>query len=95
MGMDADRTERDVLQLVIRPYTIDLLHALEKEPVRFRDLNKLVQNEMTLSNKIRKLLDYGLIEIVPIKTGRRYVNCYTISTKGRKLLLILKKIDKL
>lgn len=90
-----EKGKQDILRLALQPYTIELLHKLEKEPARFKDLNKQIPNEMTLSNKLRKLLEYGLIEIVPIKIGRHYANCYTISVKGKRLLTLLKQVGQL
>ena len=76
--------------IILQSYIIDILRALDKEPKRFLDLKKDVTNETTLSSKLTKLLEAELIEIVPIKTNRRYVNGYKLSPKGKKILNILK-----
>ncbi len=82
----------DIIRIVLQPYVLDILHALENEPKRFVELKKYVRSEMTLSSKLSRLLKYGLIEIVPLKTERRYMNAYIISKKGKE---IVKKLEKI
>ncbi len=81
-----EHSKRDLLQVMLQPYIIDILHVVEAEPKRFRDLKKYVKNDMTLSSKLSKLLDYKLIETVPMKTERRYINGYITSKKGKEIL---------
>jgi len=87
-----EQRNRSILQLILQPYTIDLLHAVESGPKRFSDLKKHVKNDMTLSAKLSKLVGYGLIEIVPLKTGKRYTNGYIITKKGKNIVANLEKI---
>ncbi|MDE1825626.1 MAG: hypothetical protein KGH61_03505 [Candidatus Micrarchaeota archaeon] len=53
----------DTLQIILRPYTLDLLKGLKETPERFGNLKKYVKNERTLSLKLSKLQDYGLVEL--------------------------------
>jgi len=67
----------DIIQLVMQPYVLDILNALDK-PKRFNDLLKYVKNRKTLSLKLPKLMEYGLIEHHPFKTEKGYVNTLRI-----------------
>jgi DNA-binding HxlR family transcriptional regulator len=81
----------DTLQLIMQPYNLDILTALSS-PKRFNDLIKYVKNRKTLSLKLPKLMEHGLIEDYPFKTEKGYVNSYVISKKGKELI---KKLNKL
>ena len=87
-----ENSKLNLLQLVLQPYTLSILHGLENEPKRFSDLKKYVKNDMTLSTKLSRLVSYGLIEIVPLKTGKRYTNGYIITKKGKEIVAKLEKI---
>ncbi|MDE1804682.1 MAG: hypothetical protein KGH59_02785 [Candidatus Micrarchaeota archaeon] len=80
----------DLVQLVIQPYVLKILYALN-EPKRFSDLLRTVKNRRTLSIKLLKLRKYGLIGYFPMKIKGRYANSYIISEKGRKLVNKLEK----
>ena len=81
----------DIIQLMMQPYVIDILNALDK-PKRFNDILKYVKNRKTLSLKLPKLMKYGLIEHFPLKTPKGYVNSYIISKKGKD---IVNKLERL
>lgn len=81
----------DLVQLVMQPYVLDILKALDK-PKRFNDLLKYVKNRKTLSLKLPKLMKYGLIGHHPLKTENGYVNSYIISKKGKEIVSKLEKI---
>lgn len=81
----------DVLQLAMQPYVLVLLKALEK-PKRFNELVRLVKSRRTLTIKLTKLKDKGLVEFYPLKTNNGYANAYVISKKGKE---IVKKLEKI
>jgi len=81
----------DVVQLVMQPYVLDMLNALNK-PKRFSDLLKYVKNRKTLTLKLSKLLKQELIEHYPMKVKEGYANSYIISKKGRE---IIDKLDRM
>ncbi len=81
----------ELVHLVMEPYVLDMLHALDK-PKRFSDLIAYVKNRKTLSIKLSRLLKHELIEHFPLKVEKGYANSYIISKKGRKLLKGLEKI---
>lgn len=80
----------DVLKLVMQPYVLPLLNALDK-PKRFNDLVRLFKSRRTLTIKLSKLKKMGLIEYSPIETNKGYANGYVVSKKGKELLRRLKK----
>ncbi len=75
----------DVLHLLMQPYILDILRVLD-EPRRFSEIMKYVRNGRTLSLKLAKLLEFGLVEIVPLKAEKKYVNSYVITKKGKEML---------
>lgn len=76
----------DTLQLVMQPYILSILKAVRGEPLRFNDLLYYCKNSKTLSFKINKLLEYGLIEVMAKKVAGKYANFYTVSQKGKEFL---------
>ncbi|MDE1849732.1 MAG: helix-turn-helix transcriptional regulator [Candidatus Micrarchaeota archaeon] len=82
----------DTLHIMMKRYSITILKAISDNPLRFSDLMHSVRNSKTLSINLSRLLEYGLIEIVPIKTGNKYGNFYRLSDKGKKLLSKIERI---
>lgn len=80
-----------IVQLAMQPYVLKLLNALDK-PQRFNDMVKLVRSRRTLTIKLNKLMDSGLIEYYPLKTVKGYANSYVISKKGKE---IVRKLNKM
>lgn len=85
-------TKEDTLRVIFEPYVLNILRILKKDPKRFNELKKDIKTKRTLSLKLEKLLDYGLIELVPLKTNGRFANYYKISDRGKKILEGLKRI---
>ena len=85
-------SKEDTLRLIFEAYTLDILRSLTDKPKRFNELRKDVKTKRTLATKLNKLIDYGLIELVPLKTNNRYANYYKISVKGKGLLKGLERL---
>jgi|GEM_PF-3660734 DNA-binding HxlR family transcriptional regulator len=81
----------DVRNIVLQPYVVDLLREL-KSPKRFNDLMKVIKNKGTLTIKLSKMKEFGLIKTMPIKVDDNYANSYVISERGK---LILKKLEEI
>lgn len=90
-----EKEELDTLRVVLQPYILDMLRSMEEKPKRFSELNVIISNERTLSLKLVKLMDYGLVESVAIKQGRKHINCYKLSGKGKRVLDNLGKLGKM
>jgi DNA-binding HxlR family transcriptional regulator len=84
--------KEEVLRLIFEAYVLNILRSLTDKPKRFSELRKDVETKRTLAIKLNKLLDYKLIELVPLKVKNRYANYYKISEKGKKLLNNLEKL---
>ena len=82
----------DTLHLVFEPYVIKILHLLRDNSKRFSNLRADIHNPRTLSLKLSKLLEYGLIEAAPMKINNKFTNSYKLTPKGKKILLMLDKI---
>ncbi|HVC58368.1 MAG TPA: winged helix-turn-helix transcriptional regulator [Candidatus Acidoferrales bacterium] len=78
---------------ILKPYFLDILKVLNEGPKRYTDLMAYVRNKRTLSQKLTKLQDYGLVDISHTKVGEGYVNFYQISRRGRGVLKAILKID--
>ena len=85
-----EESKFDTLKLAMQPYVLTLLNALD-EPKRFNDLLGLFKSRRTLTIKLSKLKEMGLIEYYPMETERGYANAYIISKKGKKLIGSLKR----
>ncbi len=83
---------RDKKLGVLQPFILDILRALANGPKRFVDLKRYVKNERTLSLKLSRLQDYGLVKMDHVKVAGKYINRYDITAKGKTLLESLKKL---
>ncbi|MDE1811150.1 MAG: winged helix-turn-helix transcriptional regulator [Candidatus Micrarchaeota archaeon] len=81
----------DVRDVLLQPYVIEILKELG-HPKRFKDLQDKITTSQTLSVKLSKLKRYGLIKPIPIEIDGKYVNAYTLSEKGKKIIKILETI---
>jgi len=83
--------EPDIRDIILQSYILDILHEL-KTPKRFGELSKKIKTKRTLSTKLNKLRQYGLIEITPILVNNKYMNSYVISSKGKRVIAVLEKL---
>lgn len=84
-------TRFDLKGFVLQSYVLDVLKEL-KSPKRFSNLAVKVQNRGTLAVKLSKMKKLGLIQTVAMKVDDSYVNSYTLSKKGKRLLKVLEKL---
>jgi DNA-binding HxlR family transcriptional regulator len=77
---------------VLQPYILDILRALVNQPKRFGELKKYVKTDRTLSLKLSRLQDYGLVKMDHVKVDGKYINRYSITNKGKSILESLKSI---
>ena len=81
----------DLSSIILQRYVLAILKELKK-PRRARDLRKLVKAKRTVSTKLAKLSEHGLVETIPLKMDGRFVNSYVLTEKGRKLVRRLEGI---
>lgn len=84
--------KQDILNVLFEKYSIQLLRLLNDKPMRFTEIQKHIKNARTLSLKLMKLQENGLIEVAPVKVEGKYVNSYKISKKGKEIVKTLEKI---
>jgi DNA-binding HxlR family transcriptional regulator len=87
-----EKDKIDVLQIVLEAHSLSLLRALNVKTCRFKDLQPLINNDKTLSIKLKRLKKYRLLEIVPISDDDRYFTGYKITERGKKLLKAIEDI---
>ena len=78
--------------LVFKRYAIQILRLIGEKPKRFSELRKEIRNKRTLSSRISELLEFGLVEIIPVRVGQKYANYYKLTTKGKEIIKLLKRI---
>ena len=57
------------------------------------ELRNKIKTRRTLSTKLSRLREYGLINVVPIQVGNRYVSSYIITDKGKRIMRLLEKMS--
>jgi len=82
----------EVLRIVFQSYSLQILKMIKQGPKRFGELRIEVKTRQTLSTRLANLIEYGLIEVVPIKVKGRFANYYRITKNGEHLLMGISKI---
>ncbi|MDE1833106.1 MAG: winged helix-turn-helix transcriptional regulator [Candidatus Micrarchaeota archaeon] len=82
----------DVISLALEPYVLQILESLDNGPKRFKDLFEKVKNKRTLSKKLVKLQDFGLVEAMHSRVNEGYVNQYKITKAGKELIDAIESI---
>ena len=87
-------TKFEILNMLVQPYAFSILKEIENKPTRFSELvSKKITTQKTLSDKLRKLRAYGLIEYTSVASKEgKYGNAYKISDLGKRILKELKGI---
>lgn len=80
------------LRTLCSEYAIHILNSLRASPKRFVDLSKSCPNEKTRSKLLKELKLYGIVDIVALRTNKRYFVHYKLTKKGR---IAHKKISEL
>jgi DNA-binding HxlR family transcriptional regulator len=83
-------SKADILDVLMGSYSIHILELLKDGPKRFKDLKQLTKSDATLSTRISKMREFGLIDVVSIMIKKKYVNCYRLTSKGIRVLKALK-----
>lgn len=82
-------------KLLAKAYTIEILEALSKEPLRFVDLERVCPNDRTRSLRIKELRKAGFIVAIIKEVKNRSFIYYQIAEKGRKALKLINSIEEL
>jgi DNA-binding HxlR family transcriptional regulator len=84
----------DVLNLLSKKYTYDMLKTLERGPKRFKGLSDACKNEKMRTQRLKEFENFNLITITPERVGRRSVSIYDLSDIGRRILKLTEYIKK-
>ena len=81
------RYERwNIVMVIGKVYSLDILEALFNGPKRFSDLGKACPIENTRSQRLKELKENGLIDIVVKERGKRNFIHYNLTEKGEVAL---------
>jgi DNA-binding HxlR family transcriptional regulator len=88
-----DHCPPDALKLLGDYTTLRIVDFLSESGLRFSELRRALvdANSVTLSNRLRRMTDAGLLERSESQLNRQSVT-YTLSERGRALLPILREI---
>jgi DNA-binding HxlR family transcriptional regulator len=88
-----ERCPPDALKLLGDYTTLRIVDFLSESGLRFTELRRALTdtNSVTLSNRLRRMTEAGLLERSASSLNRQCVT-YTLSGKGRALLPILREI---
>lgn len=83
------------IRILAQTYALDILDALNKRPLRFTDLEEFGPNEKTRSQRLKELESRDMITTVSLKIGKRFFVHYTLTSRGRAVLLKSKELVEL
>ncbi len=81
-----------LLRLVGEKYVYEILRTLSESPKRYSDLKPVCASDRTLTRKIQRLQDAGLVDTEMGKMGRKSVINYRLTAKGEA---VFSRIDGL
>jgi len=83
------------IKLLAKAFAIDILDALNEEPLRFVDLRQHCPNERTRTLRLKELRKMGLIIVTVKEIENHSFIHYQITEKGRKALGLIKQLEEL
>ena len=84
--MNGKRTTRSkwcLLETIGKPYAMDIIESLSKDPARFVDLKEACSHDSTLTKRLRELADAGLVKTEIISKNKRPQVHYTLTATGQ------------
>ena len=89
------QTIREIGNILSQDYTIDIIFHLSNEPARYKKLKKLLKaSDATLSRRLEKLQEYGIIESLPVMYGKKPSHEYTITGLGQELIKFFRNYEQ-
>jgi DNA-binding HxlR family transcriptional regulator len=77
-----------------KPFSIEILEALNEKPMRFSDLKTQCPNDRTRTRRLKNLRENGFIKTIIIQIESRNFIHYTLTEKGEKALALLKQLEQ-
>jgi DNA-binding HxlR family transcriptional regulator len=87
--------KKDVLNLISRKYSREMLRSLSRSPMRFKDLAEACEGEKMRAQRLREFEELNLVKVTPKRVGRRAVSVYELSDVGRDTLRLAEDMRKL
>ncbi len=76
-------------------YVLSIIASLYEQPKRYVDLSNVCSNEVTRTDKLRKLEEANLITTTTQKVGKRTFIHYKLTKKGKTVFEQIKKIEEM
>ena len=76
----------NIIMVIGKVYSLDILEALFNGPKRFSDLNKACPIEKTRSQRLKELKEEGLIDVAVMERRRRNFIHYKLTDEGESVL---------
>ena len=86
---------QNISNILSQDITMDIISHLSDEPKRYKDLKKLLNtSDATLSRRLDKLLEYNIIQSLPVSFGKKQYNEYVITEFGNELIRFFERYKK-
>lgn len=89
------KKQKNILNLLSKKYTYDMLKTLKKDPKRFKELSDVCKNEKMRTQRLKEFENFNLVKVTPKRVGRRAVSIYELSSVGKGVLKLAEDIKKL
>ncbi len=76
----------EIVMVIGKPYSLEILESLFENPKRFSDLNKACPIEKTRAKRLKELKEHGLIEVIIMERKSRSFMHYKLTEKGESAL---------
>ena len=84
-----------IISLLGEPYVLDIIASLYEQPKRYVDLSDVCSNDVTRTDKLRKLEEANLITTATKKVGKRTFIHYGLTMRGKTIFERIKKIEEI
>ena len=84
-----------IVKLLSKSFAVEILQALDSEPLRFVDLKEFCPNDRTRSSRLKELKKHGFIIIIVKEIENHGFIHYEITNKGRKALELIEQLERL
>jgi DNA-binding HxlR family transcriptional regulator len=85
----------DVLNILSKKYSYDMLKSLESGPRRFKDLSSSCEGEKMRAQRLKEFEELKLLDVKVERIGRRAVSVYRLSGVGKETLKLSEEIRRL
>lgn len=87
--------KKDVLNLISKKYSPEMLKSLANAPKRFKDLADACGGEKMRAQRLKEFEEFSLVKVNVERMGRRPVSVYELSDVGKSTLRLAEEIKEL